>query len=74
MERLMNRAMSNDWQTFTQLSGSMVQVNAPEEYIGMSDTDELVRAGQAIAGAEGFGEEVLVDYGDDLRNLGFNPQ
>lgn len=43
-------------------------LNSSGEYIGMSDEEELKRAGLLHSNA-GVGE-VLVDYGDDFRELG----
>lgn len=40
------------------------------EYVGMSDEEEIARAGQQ-AEAMGLGE-VLVDYSDDLTELGLS--
>lgn len=41
--------------------------------VGMSDEEELRRMGMDIANAQGVGE-VLVDYEDELTDLGIRPE
>ena len=68
-ERLLNRAMTKDWQSYAQLQSSMVVTGSPsEEYVSMSDEAEAARAGFT-----GFGEEVYVelDTGTELSEIGF---
>lgn len=40
-----------------------------EEPVGLSDEEELRRIGQFHGDGQGLGE-VIVDYGDDFRELG----
>lgn len=40
---------------------------------GMSDEEELRRIGQAMMDAQGLGE-VLLDYGDELEDLGLRSE
>lgn len=66
-ERLLNRAMTKEWESYTQLSHALMNQALPstsEPYQGMNDEEELRRFGQQPVG------EVLVDYSDDLRELG----
>jgi hypothetical protein len=68
-ERLMNRVMVKEWQTYTQ----MTQAMAPSEEsssLGMSDDEEVRRYLDSLGAAQGIGEEVLVDMEPDMKDLG----
>lgn len=49
--------------------GVMSSNSNDDVYRGMSDEEELRRIGQAMVEAQGLGE-VLVDYSDELVDLG----
>lgn len=56
----------------------MVQSHSPLIYddvapVGMSDEEELRRMGFAAAHSEGIGE-VIVDYADDIADLGLRSE
>lgn len=59
--------MTKTWESFVQLqANSGIQQVVPDtEYVGMSDSEELLRA----FGQTGVGE-TLVDYADDFKQLG----
>lgn len=69
-ERLINRAMTQTWQDYTQMTTRMgvSSSTSDDEPRGMSDEEELRRLG--LANIMGVGEEVLVDLHDDMRELG----
>lgn len=74
-ERLLNRAMTKEWASYVQMTGLSNQPGpTPLEppYQGMSDEEELRRAGEAAAQSAGLGE-TFVDFSDDdelIRGLG----
>lgn len=66
-ERLVNRAMTNTWQDYTQMTGALQPATPPvgDEYFSMSDEQEAHAA--SVAGMESFGEEVLIDFNDEFH-------
>lgn len=81
-ERLLNRAMSREWQTYVQVEGSKnpsPSFGSPSEpYLGMSDEVEAEReaaqAVQALIASHGYGEVSDDDLHDDAVDLGFAPE
>lgn len=71
-ERLLNRAMTKEWESYAQMAAAIVPtshlVSDPTEGVGLSDEEELRRVGKAIAEAEGIGE-TLVELDDFDREL-----
>lgn len=80
-ERLLNRAMSREWQTFVQVEGNRNQgpsfASPSDPYIGMSDEEEAARehaaAVAALAGGYGLGEVINDDLHNDAVDLGLTP-
>lgn len=70
-ERLLNRCMTKDWQSYVQMNGAMQVASStsePGEGIGMSDESEARRWAEAH-GIPEFGE-VLAEQ--DLHDLGLH--
>lgn len=66
-ERLLNRCMTKDWQSYTQVTSAMVSsTSEPGEGIGLSDESEA----RAWANAHGELEIGDVLFEQDLRELG----
>jgi hypothetical protein len=68
-ERLMNRVMVKEWTTYAQMTQAM-EPSMESSSQGMSDEEEIRRYEQAIGNSLGVGEEVLVDYEPELKELG----
>lgn len=67
-ERLLNRAMTREWTSYVQMQGAMQSSNSTSDpYVGMSDEEELRRAG--LTDAEGYGE-VIVDITEEAKAFG----
>ncbi len=62
-ERLLNRSMTKEWASYLQMQ-TPTKLDSTSDYLGMSDEDELRRYGQQPVG------EVLVDLGDEMKELG----
>src|SRR5687768_6661105 len=71
-ERLLNRAMTKEWESYTQMSQAMMVASTsnsdPAEGKGMSDEEELRRYAQTYHETVGLGE-VIVDMSDELEEL-----
>lgn len=68
-ERLLNRAMTKEWQSYQQMQAALVPnfglTSDPAEARGMSDEEELRRyRGEQLPQAQGLGE-TLVELHDD---------
>lgn len=57
------------WQEFVQLQSSQTLSEDDEPPVGLSDEEELKRAGQFYTDGQGIGE-VLVDYSEEFADLG----
>lgn len=69
-ERLLNRAMTKEWESYTQMSQALLAQASPltsEQYQGMNDAEELRRAGAQ----DGVGE-VLYDFTEEFKELGLS--
>lgn len=71
-ERLMNRVMTKEWSSFLQVQGAMSSPSTSDGQppVGMSDEEEMRRAGEAIAGQQ-MGE-VFVEFDNDFGELGLD--
>lgn len=69
-ERLLNRAMTKEWETYVQMQSAQVVLpsTSDEAPRGMSDDEELRRIGRAEVEADGLGE-TLVELDDHDREL-----
>lgn len=54
------------------MTGAMnpLNLNSPEPPVGMSDEEEIRRAARDISDSNPLGEEILVDFKDELKELG----
>lgn len=63
--------MTKEWQSYQMMQNpSFVSTSDDPGPVGLNDAEELRRLGLEISGSMGVGE-VLVDYDEDLAELGF---
>ena len=68
-ERLMNRVMVKEWQTYTQMTQAM-NPSEDSSALGMSDEEEVRRYLDSLGQTQGIGEETLVDMEPEMKELG----
>jgi hypothetical protein len=66
-ERLMNRVMVQEWQTYAQMNQALSSNSTSDEPGGMSDEEEIRRS---IGDIDGVGDTTFIDMTAEMRELG----